>query len=255
MAKNPTEKPAENLGVIGRDVLRTLGQPAELQRVQVRHLWEHCYRVNVYARHRLRFRKVIHSYFVTVDDAGACQFHATGGAGLLAAECGGGCRENAAAGRRPAIIGGLVAVRDQHRTPLFAPLAKEGTMTAVLMEQSAPKRATLSPITIVFHAWELAPFCWSMSALAIFLTGSGTWGDWLGLAADRLRARLVSTIGYHRFFSHRCFKTSRVTQFILAVLCCTNLQQGPLWWAAYHRHHHRHSDSPSDVHSPHHGGF
>lgn len=128
-------------------------------------------------------------------------------------------------------------------------------MTAIMVEQSAPKRATLSPLTIVLHAWSLAPLILvHVGALAIFLTGS-TWGDWLGLALIVYVRGLVSTIGYHRFFSHRCFKTSRVTQFILAVLCCTNLQQGPLWWAAYHRHHHRHSDAPSDVHSPHHGGF
>lgn len=72
MAKALTEKPAaENLGVIGRDVLRTLGQPAELQRVQVRHLWERCYRVNVYAGIDYVSAKVIHSYFVVADDAGA----------------------------------------------------------------------------------------------------------------------------------------------------------------------------------------
>jgi stearoyl-CoA desaturase (delta-9 desaturase) len=63
------------------------------------------------------------------------------------------------------------------------------------------------------------------------------------------------TGGYHRYFSHRSYKTSRVAQFLLAVLCQTTAQKGVLWWAAKHRHHHRHSDLPSDVHSPRHHGF
>src|SRR5713226_6993077 len=58
------------------------------------------------------------------------------------------------------------------------------------------------------------------------------------------------TAGYHRYFSHRSFKTSRVFQFILAVLATTSTQKGVLWWAANHRHHHRYSDTQEDLHSP-----
>jgi len=66
---------------------------------------------------------------------------------------------------------------------------------------------------------------------------------------------LVTTAGYHRYFAHRSFKTSRVGQFVIAWLCCTNMQRGPLWWAAVHRHHHRHSDDEYDAHSPVRGGL
>jgi len=59
------------------------------------------------------------------------------------------------------------------------------------------------------------------------------------------------TAAYHRYFSHRTFKTSRVFQFLLAWLGCSALQKGPLWWAAHHRDHHRYSDTPDDPHSPH----
>jgi stearoyl-CoA desaturase (delta-9 desaturase) len=58
------------------------------------------------------------------------------------------------------------------------------------------------------------------------------------------------TAGYHRYFSHRSFKTSRPFQFLLAWLGCSAMQKGPLWWAAHHRHHHRYSDTPDDPHSP-----
>jgi stearoyl-CoA desaturase (delta-9 desaturase) len=58
------------------------------------------------------------------------------------------------------------------------------------------------------------------------------------------------TGGYHRYFSHRSYKTSRWFQFLLAFLGATSAQKGPLWWASHHRHHHRHSDTEEDVHSP-----
>ena len=58
------------------------------------------------------------------------------------------------------------------------------------------------------------------------------------------------TVGYHRYFSHRTFKTSRTFQFLLALLGASAAQQGPLWWAGHHRHHHRFSDTAGDTHSP-----
>ncbi|NUP11040.1 MAG: acyl-CoA desaturase [Polyangiaceae bacterium] len=57
------------------------------------------------------------------------------------------------------------------------------------------------------------------------------------------------TGGYHRYFSHRSFKTSRVMQFLLAFLAQTSAQKGALWWASHHRLHHKNSDQEGDVHS------
>ncbi|WP_422931077.1 acyl-CoA desaturase [Singulisphaera sp. PoT] len=59
------------------------------------------------------------------------------------------------------------------------------------------------------------------------------------------------TAFYHRYYSHRAFKTSRWFQFLGAALGCLAMQKGPLWWAAHHREHHRRSDHEGDVHSPH----
>ena len=58
------------------------------------------------------------------------------------------------------------------------------------------------------------------------------------------------TAGYHRYFSHRTFKTSRVFAFILACLAQSSAQRGVIWWASNHRHHHRFSDKLDDLHSP-----
>ena len=61
--------------------------------------------------------------------------------------------------------------------------------------------------------------------------------------------------GYHRYFSHRSYTTSRAFQFVLALMCQTTAQKSVIWWASKHRHHHLHSDTEHDVHSPRHHGF
>lgn len=60
---------------------------------------------------------------------------------------------------------------------------------------------------------------------------------------------------YHRYFSHKAFRTSRAGQLIFAIIGSTAVQRGPLWWASHHRHHHTNSDQPADAHSPVQHGF
>src|SRR5580658_25437 len=57
------------------------------------------------------------------------------------------------------------------------------------------------------------------------------------------------TAGYHRYFSHRSFRTSRAMQLVFALLAMSSSQKGVLWWAAHHRTHHKFSDQEGDVHS------
>jgi stearoyl-CoA desaturase (delta-9 desaturase) len=58
------------------------------------------------------------------------------------------------------------------------------------------------------------------------------------------------TAGYHRYFAHRTYQTSRVFQFLLAFFAEMSAQKGVLWWASHHRHHHKESDQEDDIHSP-----
>jgi len=58
------------------------------------------------------------------------------------------------------------------------------------------------------------------------------------------------TGGYHRYFAHRTYKTSRAFQFVIAIIAQLGAQRGVLWWAAHHRDHHKYSDQERDVHSP-----
>lgn len=88
-----------------------------------------------------------------------------------------------------------------------------------------------------------------LACLAVLIVGVSV-GDLLLCLALYLVRMFAVTAGYHRLFAHRSYKTSRVFAFLLGWVGCTAMQKGPLWWAANHRRHHSHSDTPEDVHSP-----
>ena len=63
------------------------------------------------------------------------------------------------------------------------------------------------------------------------------------------------TVGYHRYFTHKSFKTPKPIAALLGVAGSMAVQGPILQWAATHRKHHQHSDDHDDPHSPHaHGG-
>ena len=93
-----------------------------------------------------------------------------------------------------------------------------------------------------------------VACLAVFWVGWSGAAVAIGLATLFLRVFGLTGF-YHRYFSHRAFKTSRWFQFVGAVLGASAVQRGPLWWAAHHRSHHRNSDTAADPHSPVHRGF
>ena len=115
-----------------------------------------------------------------------------------------------------------------------------------------PRRAAahadiVYPATIPFLLVHLA-------CLAAVWTGV-TWRA-LALCAVLYWVRIFAIgAGYHRYFSHRAFATSRAFQFMLAFLAQASAQSSVLWWASKHRRHHLHSDTPQDTHSAQHRGF
>ena len=82
-----------------------------------------------------------------------------------------------------------------------------------------------------------------------------TWRLAAFAAASYFIRMFAITAVYHRYFSHRSYKTSRPFQLFLALLGTTATQKGPLWWASTHRIHHKYSDTERDVHSPMRRGF
>jgi stearoyl-CoA desaturase (delta-9 desaturase) len=81
----------------------------------------------------------------------------------------------------------------------------------------------------------VVPVSWPVIALALGGYGLRMW---------------AVTGGYHRYFAHRTYRTSRAFQLVVAVLGSTTMQNGPIWWASVHRRHHKLSDGPGDPHSP-----
>lgn len=93
-----------------------------------------------------------------------------------------------------------------------------------------------------------------LSCLAVIWVG---WSPFAVLFAVLLYVlRMFAITGfYHRYFSHKAFRTSRPLQFLFAVAGSTAVQRGPLWWASQHRHHHATSEQAEDAHSPVQHGF
>ena len=88
-----------------------------------------------------------------------------------------------------------------------------------------------------------------LACIGIFFTGF-SWVALIALLITYIVRVFALTAGFHRYFSHRSFKTSRFFQFVLAWVGTSSAQMGPMWWAAHHRHHHQYSDTENDVHSP-----
>lgn len=108
------------------------------------------------------------------------------------------------------------------------------------MEKEVRKGPALKSI-IEFAVFHLLP-------IAAIWTGATAFDWWLCLGLYYFRMFWI-TGGYHRYFSHKTYKTSRWFQFVIAFFAETSVQKGVLWWGAHHRHHHKTSDTPSDPHS------
>jgi stearoyl-CoA desaturase (delta-9 desaturase) len=93
-----------------------------------------------------------------------------------------------------------------------------------------------------------------LMCFGVIWVGFSWFALWVALGLYLIRMFAITAF-YHRYFSHKTFKTSRLMQFAFAMIGASAVQRGPLWWAAHHRNHHRHSDQPEDLHSPRQHGF
>ena len=93
-----------------------------------------------------------------------------------------------------------------------------------------------------------------LGCIAVIWVGVSTTAALTAISLYVLRMFAITGF-YHRYFSHSAFRTSRLTQFVFALVGATGVQRGALWWASQHRHHHAHSDQPADVHSALQHGF
>ncbi|HQO16589.1 MAG TPA: acyl-CoA desaturase [Methylotenera sp.] len=103
--------------------------------------------------------------------------------------------------------------------------------------------------------WRVIPFVLlHLSCIAVFWVGFSWFA--LGFAIALYALRMFAITGfYHRYFSHKTFRTSRLFQLLAAIAGATAVQRGPLWWASHHRNHHVNADEIEDAHSPVQHGF
>ena len=77
------------------------------------------------------------------------------------------------------------------------------------------------------------------------------WSDIIVFAIMYVITGLGVTVGFHRLFTHRSFKTGNAVKAVLAVLGSAAIEGPVISWVADHRKHHTFSDKPGDPHSPH----
>ncbi len=81
--------------------------------------------------------------------------------------------------------------------------------------------------------------------------GALHWPDLVVLAVTYTLTGFGVTVGYHRLFTHRSFRTSTPMRALLAALGSAAIEGPVIEWVSNHRKHHRFSDQPGDPHSPH----
>lgn len=103
--------------------------------------------------------------------------------------------------------------------------------------------------------WRVVPFILlHLSVVSLFWVGASWFAVIFCVALYAIRMFAITAF-YHRYFAHKTYRTSRIVQFLFALLGSTAVQRGPLWWASHHRHHHVHADEAPDAHSPVQHGF
>ena len=100
-----------------------------------------------------------------------------------------------------------------------------------------------------------APFLGVHAACICVLWVGVSWAARVVCALSYAIRMFAITGFYHRYFSHRTFRTSRPVQFFFACVGAASTQRGPLWWASHHHNHHQNADTTLDPHSPRHKGF
>jgi len=93
----------------------------------------------------------------------------------------------------------------------------------------------------------------ALLGVGMWLAWGGTlhWPDLVVLLVSYILTGVGVTVGYHRLFTHRSFKTSRPLRALFAVLGSAAVEGSVIEWVSTHRKHHAFTDLPGDPHSPH----
>ena len=90
----------------------------------------------------------------------------------------------------------------------------------------------------------------SVTVLPVYIYYSGVvWQEPMLLVVGWLLAGTGITVGYHRYFSHRTFKTFPLVEWVLMLLGTMGLENTIVKWCSDHRRHHRKLDTDDDPYS------
>jgi stearoyl-CoA desaturase (Delta-9 desaturase) len=133
---------------------------------------------------------------------------------------------------------------------------------APVVEEEGPGPGDIEP---VLHETRDRIITGTVTVVPILTLGIVAWQVWNSLLHWHdivvfvllyMGSGLGITVGFHRLFTHRSFKTTPAVRGILAALGSTAIEGPVISWVADHRKHHAFSDREGDPHSPHvdHGG-
>jgi stearoyl-CoA desaturase (Delta-9 desaturase) len=77
------------------------------------------------------------------------------------------------------------------------------------------------------------------------------WSDVFVFVIMYMLTGLGVTVGFHRYLTHRSFKTGKTVRAVLGILGSAAIEGPVISWVADHRKHHAFSDKEGDPHSPH----
>lgn len=97
----------------------------------------------------------------------------------------------------------------------------------------------------------IIPFIGLLAAIVLTWGWGVGWMELVALVGMYFVTAGGVTVGFHRYFTHKSYSTSRPMQFILGAAASMSMQGTLLGWVATHRCHHQFSDRPGDPHSPH----
>lgn len=125
------------------------------------------------------------------------------------------------------------------------------TTPGVRRETVAPRSMAKARIEqLSLTAFIVIPFAAIVAAIPL---GWGQWIAWRDVIVASVLYMVTGhgiTVGFHRYFTHSGFKTSRPVRIALAVAGNMAIEGPVIRWVADHRRHHAFSDKDGDPHSP-----
>ena len=109
----------------------------------------------------------------------------------------------------------------------------------------------ISRVVMLFAV--IVPLVGAGVAMVLLWGRAFRWVDVALLVSLYVLCAFGTTIGFHRYFTHKGFEARLPVKLTLGILGCMTMQGPIIQWVTDHRKHHALSDQPGDPHSPHAG--